>query len=83
MKLSKSLAVIFIAGGLSTTAQASTTGVESLLTRLVSTAITMTVEEVNNEVKETVVNTAYQFDNAVTNARIEVKELPAASEDEE
>lgn len=82
MKLSKTLAVILIAGGLSTSAQANTISLDSLLTKLVSTAVTMTADELQNSAKESVANTAHHVDTDLFNTRVEIKEIAATEDDE-
>lgn len=62
MKTSLLAATILSASLFSGAANAQESVLESLLTRMVSTAITVTSNEVKANVYESVVNTAYHFD---------------------
>jgi hypothetical protein len=62
MKTSLLAATILSASLFSGVARAQESVLESLLTRMVSTAITVTSNEVQANVYESVVNTAYHFD---------------------
>lgn len=56
MKTSKAIATILIAAGLSTSAQANTSPLDKVLSRLASAAISVTVDELNTELEQAVNN---------------------------
>jgi hypothetical protein len=64
--------------GMSATAQAAPKGLENLLSRFVTSAVSATVEDIKNEVTESVLNTAYHFDSKTPNVRVEITELETA-----
>ena len=69
--------------GLSASAQAAPNGLENLLTRLVSSAVTVTAEEISNEVTETVLNKAYHFNTEAPKTSVEITDMSALEKNEQ
>lgn len=81
MKAPKTLAVIALVGAAVTApvANAQETVLQNLLSRMLTSAVEITMDELENQAVETVANTAHTFspDNEVTGAKVTVTELAA------
>ena len=61
--------------GMSATAQAAPKGLDLLLSRVVTQAISMTAEEVSNEVTESILNKVHHLDADTPKAKVIVTEI--------
>jgi len=80
MKLSKTLAITLIVGGLSISSQAGATNMDNLISRLVSTAVSQTVEDLNNDLKQSVASAVSNLGNENIKTKVEIKDLKQANE---
>ncbi|MFC3093636.1 hypothetical protein DRW07_09165 [Alteromonas sediminis] len=75
MKMTKTLAIALIAGGLSISSQASASNLDNLITRFVSTAVSQTVEDLNHSAKQSIANTLHSLGTENVKAKVEIKDI--------